>query len=58
MAPAYGDAPGCRGEYRAVIAFGLDSVITLPELDITLPLSALYEGLTFRAPPHLVQDEP
>ena len=49
-------APGRSWQFSAVA--GLDAVIVFPALDAALPLSALYEGLTFRAPPHLVQDEP
>lgn len=36
---------------------GLEAVIDLPALGATLPLAALYEGLTFRAPPRLVLRE-
>ncbi len=36
---------------------GLDSHVTLPELAITLPLAALYAGLTFRPRPRLLPDD-
>ena len=44
-------------EWRYALLEGLDAVISLPEIDCALELAGLYEGLTFRPRPRLVQDD-
>ena len=45
------------GEWRRLLLEGLESVIVLPEIGVTLALAALYDGLTFRPSPRLVRDD-
>jgi Uma2 family endonuclease len=44
-------------EWRYTLLEGIDAVIHVPEIDCTLDLAALYEGLTFRRLPRLVRDD-
>jgi Uma2 family endonuclease len=44
--------------WRHALLEGLEAVIHLPEIDCTLGLADLYDGLTFRPPPRLVRDDP
>ena len=43
--------------WRYTLPEGLEAVIQLSEIDCTLDLAALYEGLTFRPQPRLVRDD-
>jgi Uma2 family endonuclease len=43
--------------WRYTLLEGLEAVIQLSEIDCTLDLAALYEGLTFRPQPRLVRDD-
>ena len=45
------------GEWRYALLEGLDAAIRLPEFDGALDLASLYEGLTFRPRPRLIQDD-
>ncbi len=42
--------------WRHVLLEGLEAVIQLPEVDGTIALASLYEGLTFRPLPRLVRE--
>jgi Uma2 family endonuclease len=43
--------------WRYAILEGVEALIRVPEIDCTLGLAALYEGLTFRSLPRLVRDD-
>ena len=43
------------GAWRHVLLEGLDAVIEFPEIEVSLDLASLYEGLTFRQYPRLVE---
>ena len=42
--------------WRHVLMEGVDAVVQLPEIDGTIDLASLYEGLTFRPLPRLVRE--
>jgi Uma2 family endonuclease len=47
---------GADGVWSSAPHVGLDAQVALTALDITVPLSELYDGLTFRPRPRLVED--
>jgi hypothetical protein len=46
------------GVWSHAVVAGLDAVVPLPALGVTLPLADIYDGLTFRPAPRLVADQP
>ena len=46
-----------NGHWRQDMAAGLDAIVPLSAIDVTLPLAELYADLTFRTQPYLVRPD-
>lgn len=49
---------GADGAWQEARVTGLDRTLDLPALGVSLPVSEIYDGVTFPARPRLVADEP